>query len=81
MGWLSAVDVIQHLHRNIISSRRHQGGLDPDAELVRGKPFPVTLDCSTHWWWKVHVDNFDIGEIFAEKGASLSRLSESRWAA
>ena len=65
MGWLSAVGVIQHLHRNIISSgRRHQGGLDPDAELVRGKPFPVTLDCSTRWWWKVFVDNFDIGEIF-----------------
>ena len=65
MGWLSAVGVIQHLHRNIISSgRRHQGGLDPDAELVRGKPFPVTLDCSTRWWWKVYVDNFDIGEIF-----------------
>ena len=57
--------VIQHLHRNIISSgRRHQGGLDPDAELVRGKPFPVTLYCSTRWWWKVYVDNFDVGEIF-----------------
>ena len=40
MGWLSAVGVIQHLHRNIISSGRcHRGGLDPDAELVRGKPF------------------------------------------
>ena len=65
MGWLSAVGVIQHLHRNIISSgRRHQCGLDPDAELVRGKPFLVTLDCSTRWWWKVYVDNFDIGEIF-----------------
>ena len=35
MGWLSSVGVIQHLHRNIISSgRRHQGGLDPDAEFV-----------------------------------------------
>ena len=65
MGWLSVVGVIQHLHRNIISSgRRHQGGLDPDTELVRGKPFPVTLDCSTRWWWKVCVDNFDNGEIF-----------------
>ena len=48
MGWLSAVSVIQHLHRNIISSARcDQGGLDPDAELVRGKSFPATLDCST----------------------------------
>ena len=45
LGWLSAVGVIQHLHRNNISSgRSHRGGLDPDAELVRGKPFPVTLD-------------------------------------
>ena len=39
---------MQHLHRNIISSgRRHHDGLDPDAELVRSKPFLVTLDCST----------------------------------
>ena len=64
IGWLSAVGVIQHLHRNIISSARFsKGGLDPNAELVRGEPFPVTLDCSTRWWWKIYVDNFDIGEI------------------
>ena len=67
MGWLSAVGVVQHLHRNIISSGRSlRGGLDPDAELVRGKPFPVTLDSFTRWWWKVYVDNFDIGEIFEQ---------------
>ena len=36
LGWLSAVGVIQHLHRNIISSgRSHRGGLDPDEELYR----------------------------------------------
>ena len=68
MGWLSGVGVIQHLRRNIISSgRSHRGGLDPNAELVRGKPFPVTLDSFTRWWWKVYVDNFDIGEIFEQK--------------
>ena len=78
MGWLSAVGVIQHLHRNIISSgRRHQGGLDPDAELVRGKPFPVTLDCPTRWWWKVYVDNFDIGEIFGRGVAAEVTHTES----
>ena len=67
MGWLSAVGVIQHLHRNIISSgQRHHGGLDPDAELVRGKPFPVTLESFTRWWWNVYVDNFDIGEILGQ---------------
>ena len=71
MGWLSAVGVIQHLHRN------HQGGLDQDAELVRGKPFPVTLDCSTRWWWKVYVDNSDIGEIFGRGVAAEVVLSES----
>ena len=68
MGWLSAVGVIQHLHRNIISRGRCQrGGLDSDAELVRGKPFPVTLDSCTRWWWKVYVENFDIGKFSAKK--------------
>ena len=77
MGWLSAVGVIQHLHRNIISSgRRHHGGLDPDAELVRGKPFPVTLDSFTRWWWKVYVDNFDIGGIFGQNVAADVRAAE-----
>ena len=71
MGWLSAVGVIQHLHRrNISSGRSHRGGLDPDAELVRGKPFLVTLDYFTRWWWKVYGDNFDIGEIFEQKVAA-----------
>ena len=78
MGWLSAVGVIQHLHRNIISSGRcHLGGLDPDAELVRGKPFPDTLDSFTRWWWKVYVDNFDIGEIFEQEVAAEVIHTES----
>ena len=78
MGWLSAVGVIQHLHRNIISSGRcHRGGLDPDAELVRGKPFPVTLDSFTRWWWEVYVDNFDTGEIFGQKVAAEVIHTES----
>ena len=78
MGWLSAVGVIQHLHHNIISSGRcHRGGLDPDAELVRGKPFPVTLDSFTRWWWKVYVDNFDIGEIFGQNVAAEVLHTES----
>ena len=68
MGWLSAVGVIQHLHRNIIScGRSHRGGLHPNAELVRGKPFPVTLDSFTRWRWKVYVVNFDTGEIFEQE--------------
>ena len=62
--WLSALGAIQHLHRNIISTARlGKGGLDPGAELIRGEPFLVTLECSTRWWWKIFVDNFDIGEI------------------
>ena len=78
MGWLSAVGVIQHLHRNIISCARHvHGGLDPNAELVRGLPFPVTFQCSTRWWWKVYVDNFDVGEIFGHSMAAEVVHTES----
>ena len=47
--------------------------VDPNVELVQGKPFPVTLDSFTRWWWKVYVDNFEIGEIFEQKvGAELT---------
>ena len=41
MGWLSAVGVVQHLHRRMVTAGvLRRGGLDPSAELLRGKPFP-----------------------------------------
>ena len=40
-------------------------------------PFPVTFDCSTRWWWKVYVDNFDVGEIFGHSVAAEVVHTES----
>ena len=54
MGWLSAVGVVQHLHRRMITAvvlRRR--GLDPSAELVRGEPFPVRRPPFPCLWWNV----------------------------
>ena len=42
MGWLSAVEKVQHLHRRLVTNKvLFRGGLDPSAELLRGKPFLV----------------------------------------
>ena len=41
-------------------------------------PFlPLYLDCSTRWWWKVYVDNFDVGEIFGHSVAAEVVHTES----
>ena len=70
MGWLSAVGVVQHLHRRMVTAGVLRGrGLDPSAELVRGMPFPVRRPPSPSFWWKVYVDNFDIGEIMEKAKA------------
>ena len=42
MGWLSAVGEVQHLHRRMVTTEvLRRGGLDPSAELLRGKLFLV----------------------------------------
>ena len=70
MGWLSAVEVVQHLHRRMVTAGVLRcRGLDPSAELVRGMPFPVRRPPSPSLWWKVYVDNFDIGEIMKKAKA------------
>ena len=35
------------------------------------------MDSFTRWWWKVYVDNFDIGEIFEQKVAAEVIHTES----
>ena len=64
MGWLSAVGEVQHLHRRMITTEvLRPGGLDPSAELLRGKLFLVQRPPPPSLVWKVYVVNFDIGEI------------------
>ena len=68
MGWISAVGVIQHLHRRIVTAGGLGAvGLDPRSEVVRDQPMPVTLHPSERWWWKIYVDNFDVAEIVSHE--------------
>ena len=73
MGWLSAVGKVQHLHRRLVTSKvLLRGGLDPSAELFRGKPFLMIKPPPPSLSWSVYVDNFDIGEIMSKnKGRKL----------
>ena len=48
------------------------GTLKAEAELIRGLPFPVSVGPEDRWWWKIYVDNFDVGEVVLE--ADLGEL-------
>ena len=68
MGWLSAVGVVQSLHRRIIKGcidlRRHGDGskslqlVDPQVELTRAEPFPLQYSWFPRWYWSVYVDDW-----------------------
>ena len=73
MGWLSAVGVCQHLHRNMV--RRGTAlprGLPRERELRRDRPLPWTENTSSRHVWQIFVDNQDNLEIVdADDGGEL----------
>ena len=70
MGWLWGVEEVQHLHRRMVTiDVLRRCGLDPSAELLRGKLFLVQRLPTPSFVWKVYVVNFDIGEIMKKAKA------------
>ena len=64
MEWVWAVEEVQHLHRRMVTTEvLRRGGLDPSAELLRGKLFLVQRLPTPSLVWKMYVVNFDVGEI------------------
>lgn len=64
MGWLSAVGVCQHLHRQLLLAKPPSGaGLPRTVELRKDRPFPGGSSTVQPSWWQVYIDNFDRGLI------------------
>ncbi|CAK0841817.1 unnamed protein product, partial [Prorocentrum cordatum] len=67
MGWLSAVGIVQHLTRRIVTGGTLTNtSLDESAELRRDARFPLRLQHLPRMWWKVYIDNVDIAEVMVQ---------------
>jgi len=62
MGWLLAVEVCQHLHRNIV---KRCGDLPARLEIRRDRPFPIGASRRFFEAWKVYIDDFKHARVFS----------------
>ena len=64
MGWLSAVGVVQHMHRQISTDGlRRSAQLATTQELRRDQPFPVRENPGQRWYWSMYVDDSEETEF------------------
>ena len=64
MGWLNAVSLFQHLHRQIGMSPQPVGaGHDPDMEWRRDRPIPLDARGKVTSFVQFYLDDFDAPEL------------------
>ena len=83
MGWLSAVGVTQHLHKNLL---KHESQLPRELpaarEVTRRRPFPMGTTREQRHAWAIYIDNLEIMEVVDRNEAeqlkgSISPLLEA----
>ena len=56
MGWLSAVGIVQHMHRRVATvGLKESANLAQDRELRRDAPFPLRHLAGARWYWSMYV--------------------------
>ena len=63
MGWLLAVMVAQHVHRNQMIWEGPGAGLSAAEEWRKDRLVPLVLSELVRRWWQVYVDNWDAGTV------------------
>ena len=70
MGWLSAVGIVQHMHRRIATvGLKESAGLAQDRELRRDAPFPLRHLAGARWYWSMYVDDSEETEFVKSEQA------------
>ena len=78
MGWLSAVGVCQHLHRQMLLLERSRGaGLDKAKEMRKDSRAPHALDRRVREFYKIYIDNFDRGRV-AQRASPPAKAAAPR---
>ena len=65
MGWVNAVPLFQHLHRQLGLNPACGADLPPDFEWRRDRPWPLQAQS----WYQYYLDDFDAVEIFEPETA------------
>ena len=60
MGWINAVPLFQHLHRQLGLNPSCGAVLPPDFEWRRDRPWPLEAQS----WFQFYLDDFDAVEVF-----------------
>lgn len=69
MGWISAVGIMQPIHRNVLRScPPHGAGLPAEEEMKKGRinrvaPKGSRLAGMSAKWWQAYLDNFAAGKV------------------
>ena len=64
MGWLSAVGIVQHMHRRVATEGlKESARLAQSQELRRDAPFPLKEDDGHRWYWSMYVDDSEETEF------------------
>ncbi|CAK0851484.1 unnamed protein product, partial [Prorocentrum cordatum] len=85
MGWISAVGVTTHLHRNMLRrSASFPRGLPPSQEITRRRRLPFSVEKPCPPAWMVYIDNLEVAEVVSKSEATTLRgtvpelISEAR---
>ncbi|CAK0903184.1 unnamed protein product [Prorocentrum cordatum] len=85
MGWISAVGVTTHLHRNMLRrSASVPRGLPPSQEITRRRRLPFSVEKPCPPAWMVYIDNLEVAEVVSKSEAATLRgavpelISEAR---
>ena len=63
MGWINAVSLFQHLHRQLGLCNEPLGaGLPGDREWRRDRPIPISAQHQETYWFQYYLDDFDAPE-------------------
>lgn len=64
MGWINAVPLFQHLHRQLgIGEQLGSANHPPQAEWRRDRPVPKIDPCVQTFWVQYYLDDFDCPEL------------------
>ena len=80
MGWLPAVGITQHLHRNLLRhAQQLPRGMPWSAEMTRRSGCPMSTTQSSAAAWMVYIDNLEVFEALPHAEAEELRGSIPLW--
>ena len=80
MGWLSAVGIMQAVHRRLLGSQlEHGAGLPENREIRKTAVLPTSEDQRCKGGWQAYLDNFAAIEVVKRHDFTKSEKELASW--